>query len=312
MIQPASGLDEPVEDLPHNRALSDIKSRMERDYRRLQEQARQHDPQRAGHGAEVAWASLLENWLPADYSVRVRRYIVPEVGQDVFETDIVVLHPGYPRPLRDEEEVLAAGVAAAFNVKLTADSEGLADSIERTQRLRSGLNVRTDSALGHLKGPFPIGLLAHSHGWSRPASKPVRNVTAALEASIDEADHPRLVLDYACIADLGFWATSMWPRAAVQMLNNFQLDVPVGSPMMMLMLARQANPVAAFLLALYQRLAFSDQRLSPVADAFSWMRQEREYEIRAHKAWPFETAYDKLARHVMEDGASRQWTGFIW
>ena len=81
--------------------------------------AAQEDPQRAGHGGEGTWRRFLQDWLPPAYEVGTRKYIVPEEGEDGFETDLVVFAPAYPKRLRDREEILGAGVAAAFSVKLT-------------------------------------------------------------------------------------------------------------------------------------------------------------------------------------------------
>lgn len=88
------------------------------DYERIRQDA-QADPQRAGHRGEGTWARVLEKWLPPAYGVVTRKYIVPEIGNDAFETDIVVLHPSYPAPLRRHPDILAGGVASAFSVKVT-------------------------------------------------------------------------------------------------------------------------------------------------------------------------------------------------
>jgi len=83
------------------------------EYERLHRAAPQ-DPQRAGHGGEGTWVAVLREWLPQGYDIVTRKYVVPEVGSEQFETDIIVLNPSYPGPLRAREEVLAGGVAAAF------------------------------------------------------------------------------------------------------------------------------------------------------------------------------------------------------
>src|SRR5580658_6062655 len=107
-----------------------VEREIKEDYERLHQEALS-DPQRAGHGGEGTWARILEQWLPPAYKVVTRKYIVPEVGSDSFETDIVVLHPSYPVPLHSREEILAGGVAAAFSVKLTLDAGGIRDGVER-------------------------------------------------------------------------------------------------------------------------------------------------------------------------------------
>lgn len=78
-------------------------------------------------------------WLPSQYEIVTRKYIVPEEGDDAFEMDVVVLSPGYPKALHGREELIAGGVSAAFSVKLTATAAGLEDAVDRARRLRRGL-----------------------------------------------------------------------------------------------------------------------------------------------------------------------------
>jgi hypothetical protein len=141
------------------------------EYDRLHQAALQ-DPQRAGHGGEGTWVSVLKEWLPPAYQVVTRKYIVPEVGTDMFEMDIVVLHSSYPEPLRTREEILAGGVAAAFSVKLTLDASGIRDRVERAVALRRALKPRYGTPREEITAPFPVGLLAHSHEWKAPNSTP--------------------------------------------------------------------------------------------------------------------------------------------
>jgi hypothetical protein len=105
---------------------------------------------------------------PPGYDVVTRKYIVPEVGLEEFETDILVLHPSYPVPLRTREEILAGGVAAAFSVKLTLDASGIRDGVRRAIALRRGLKPRYGTPREEMTAPFPVGLLAHSHSWKAP------------------------------------------------------------------------------------------------------------------------------------------------
>jgi hypothetical protein len=99
--------------------------------------------------------------LPSAYKVVTRKYILPEVGSESFETDIVVLNPSYPERLHSREEMLAGGVAAAFSLKLTADAQGIRDAVERAVALRRALQPRMGTPRDEMIGPFPVGLLAH-------------------------------------------------------------------------------------------------------------------------------------------------------
>src|SRR5271166_3890356 len=149
------------------------------EYVRLHQAALQ-DPQRAGHGGEGTWVDVLKRWLPPAYDVVTRKYIVPETGVKKFETDIVVLGPSYPIPLHTHEEILAGGVAAAFSVKLTLDSAGIRDGVERAVALRRTLKSRFGTPRYEMAAPFPVGILAHSHSWKAPGSMPAKNIADQL------------------------------------------------------------------------------------------------------------------------------------
>jgi hypothetical protein len=148
-------------------------------------------------------------------STFTRPHIVPEEGDEKFETDLVVFNPGYPERLRSRVEVLAGGVAAAFSVKLTLDADGLRDGIERAAKLRRATKVRSGTVRTELLGAYPVGLLAHSHVWKQSGSTPEENISRACESRDREyARHPRESLDYLCVADLNTWGTSKtswWP-----------------------------------------------------------------------------------------------------
>jgi hypothetical protein len=123
------------------------------------------------------------------------------------ETDVVIYSPGYPRKLRGREEVLAGGVAAAFNVRLTLNADGIRDGVERAAEMRRYLKPRYETVRGELLGAYPVGLLAHSHDWK--GESPRDTMTDALRQRDRElAQHPRECLDFACVANLGAWVAT--------------------------------------------------------------------------------------------------------
>jgi hypothetical protein len=225
------------------------------------------DPQKAGHGGEATWALLLSRWLPSSYEVATRKYILPETdyAPEPHETDIVIFSPGYPEALRGREEILAGGVAAAFNVRLTLNAEGISDGTSRAVKLRRHLEWRYGSVRAELLGPFPVGLLAHSHSWKNEASSPFDNVTAAFVARDDElARHPRECLDVICVADLGTWSTMRTPYARAR----------DGSPTcetaaMAEELDPSPAPVASFVTHLLRRLSYADPSLRQMAEGLA-------------------------------------------
>jgi hypothetical protein len=89
----------------HHDLLSRLTGEIADEYARLHSAALD-DPQRAGHGGEMTWARFLEDWLPPGYAVGTRKYIVPEQGDEAFETDLVVFNRAYPERLHGREEVL--------------------------------------------------------------------------------------------------------------------------------------------------------------------------------------------------------------
>ncbi|WP_341940931.1 DUF6602 domain-containing protein [Microbacterium sp. LWH10-1.2] len=162
--------------------------------------------QQTGHAAEHAWGKLLEEWLPPHYEVAYRRYILPEVDAEDYtprETDIVVFRPGYPRALRRQEEVLAAGVAAAFSVKLTLDPAGLREAVEEAALIRRHVAPRLGTARQEATPTFRYGVLGHAHKFG---VNPRTNVaTHYFRSDLELSTHPRESLDLICVADLGVW-----------------------------------------------------------------------------------------------------------
>jgi hypothetical protein len=257
----------------HHEWLRKVTGEVAQEYERLHRAAKD-DPQRAGHGGEGTWARLLEDWLPPQYEVATRRYIIPEEGGDSFETDLIVFSPGYPRRMRGREEVLAGGVAAAFSVKLTLNAAGIRDAAERAVGLRRSTKARFGTPRSELLGAFPVALLAHSHAWKRAASNPVENVYDALiDLDAELVQHPREMLDFVCVADLGAWTASRFPYLPPHALTHNPAATEdqrqTGCTMTAVMMAHPEEsppPVAVFVSHLLQRLAHGDPSLRQVAD----------------------------------------------
>jgi hypothetical protein len=250
-----------------------LEREIKEDYDRLHQEALK-DPQRAGHGGEGTWARVLENWLPPSYEVVTRKYILPETNVSSFETDIVVLYPSYPKPLRNREEILVGGVAAAFSVKLTLDAAGIRDGVERAVALRHGLRQIHGTARDEMAGPFPVGLLAHSHTWKASGSTPADNVANQFRSLDNElVKHPRESLDYLCVADLGLWWTMRTPYLP-PFRNGFNETIAAiqqGEGTALTAIS-QTDPgesftaIAALITHLLARLAYTDPTLRPLAD----------------------------------------------
>jgi hypothetical protein len=249
------------------------------------------DPQKAGHGGEATWALLLGRWLPSSYEVATRKYILPETdyAPEPQETDIVIFSPGYPEALRDREEVLAGGVAAAFNVRLTLSAEGIRDGTSRAVKIRRHLDWRYGSVRVELLGPFPVGLLAHSHSWKNEASAPLDNVTAAFVARDDElARHPRECLDFICVADLGMWRTTRTPW-------TLKDGSAICYTAAMAEMDPSPTPVASFVTHLLRHLSYADPSLRQMAEGLGALHLDGSFHGRLRR-WELDHVFGDEVR----------------
>lgn len=240
--------------------------------------------QESGHKAEAAWRGLLQAWLPPTYEVGSRKYIIGEVETDdpPFETDLVIFRPSYPKPLRDETEVLASGVAAAFSVKSTIRSQSIAEAAASCAKIQRTLAQRSGSMRKELVRPFPYGLLSHSHDWKKPESAPADNISKELFKRDHEfAQHPRESIDLICVPDVGVWSkmtlflhpqtATNWGEDAADLAAKFsrpQLHtVHVHSPIK----NDEGHAIAVFLTSLYSILVAGDPTFAELARGFGHM-----------------------------------------
>jgi hypothetical protein len=279
------------------------------------------DPQRAGHGGEQTWVKLLTEWLPPAYQVRTRKYILPEGPGEPFETDIVVFRPSYPVPLREREEVIAGGVAAAFSVKLTLDAAGVRDGFDRAAKLRRSLMQRHGSPREQMLGAFTVGLLAHSHAWKKPSSSPIRNISDHCRRLDQEfCKHPRETLDFACVADLSTWTTirylstrpgevSGWPHAS----EDQQRDGCAISSIVVAEPSLSPTPVGTFITGLLVRLSYTDETIWPLAESLQLMGTLGSSKGR-QRLWNLSDVYtDDIRAHLFDwnNAGSKDWHGMF-
>lgn len=248
--------------------------------------------QESGHQIEAAWRDFLSAWLPPQYEVKTRKYIVGEFGsgEDLEETDLIILSPNYPRALREKTHILAGGVAAAFSVKSTLKKASVYEAAESCARLQRTLAPREGTPRKELTKPFPYGVLAHSHGWKTGGSDPLHNVSKSLfEADQRHASSPRDCLDLVCVPDLGTWNNIKSVTLGMPMPLSFMQDLPEEQRQEFIDLTTRMrvrsmfapNParhhgdvLASFLTSLYSRLAIHDDELNSLADSFSLMGAE--------------------------------------
>lgn len=257
----------------HHQWIQDAATDIQRDYDRLYAQATERGrAQEVGHGNETIWQNFLTNWLPPQYEVATRKYIVgtKDTDENPFETDLVVFHPGYPRRLRTESHVMAAGVAAAFSTKLTLRRAGLAEAAESSHKLQQMLVTEEGSARTELWKPYVYGILSASHTWKAENSRPVDNIENALFDDVTKyAMHPSAMLDLICVADLALWSKTadFWVHfeddedpatfiaAKIQTTHYRPNSV-------------EANPLTLLLSALYEFLSWRNEDMKPIARDF--------------------------------------------
>lgn len=241
------------------------------EYERIQARVRE-DPGTAGDQGEENWATIFRQWLPKEYTVETKGRILSHKGHAGPQVDVIVLHPGYPPALCNKKLYLAGGVAAAFECKLTVSAGDIAKTVENCAAIKRLTVRRSGSPYLELNSPLIYGLLAHSHSWKEPQSKPIDNVTQQLAKKDREVTkHPRETLDLLCVADLATWLVGKSPH---------WLDVSSGAysgkcatiyfPYVQNNKELQhLSPMGLLLLTLLKKLAWEHQRLRRMAEHFS-------------------------------------------
>jgi hypothetical protein len=215
---------------------------------------------------------LLRHWLPQGYHVRTKGRILSDKNVASKQLDVIVLKPNYPRKLLGIKTYLAAGVAAAFECKLSIKTVHIKKSFET---MKNVLEPRKGSIYEELHSPVIYGILAHSHSWKSPRAKPVENVTKTLRAFQNLSTlHPREMVDVVCVADLGTWSISRnpaWGRG----FEPFGYGLE-GFTQVVYMCASKADPeqtpaftpIGLMLAFLWRRLGFEDASIRPLARYF--------------------------------------------
>lgn len=252
----------------HHAWLREAGLQIQRDYERLHAKARMEGrAQEVGHENEAVWAQFLTHWLPPQYEVATRKYIIGTNQGDAapFETDLVIFHPGYPRKLREESHVMAAGVAAAFSTKLTLMPSGLREAAEQSAKLQRAVYSDTGHARNELWKPYIFGVLAASHPWKSANSNPQANMNRLLvQYDYENSQTPAESVDVVCVSDLGTWAkvSSLLPNPAELGRDEVLVTAHVQKD------ASTMSPLAHFISVLYELLSWRNEDLRGLAHDF--------------------------------------------
>ena len=265
--------------------MEQVTSEMESEYLRIRSRAAE-DPGTAGDQGEENWAELLREWLPPTYRIVTKGRILSSDGRASPQVDVIVLKDVYPEKLLNKKLYLSAGVAAAFECKTTLTANHIEQAAQTCVEIKSLYADRTGTPYQEIHSPIVYGLLSHSHSWKGPRSTPAANVEQTwIQADHDYSQQPKHSLDMICVSDLGLWSPAKFTFIAtpdfeadprLESARHFFPD-PFGT-------ARTVysgyiptrdhprlkyTPVGAFMVRLYNALAWENEPLRGLADYFT-------------------------------------------
>ena len=112
------------------------------------------DPGTAGDQGEENWATLLRNWLPSTLKIVTKGRILSHEGIASPQVDVLILQPEYPNYLLDKKLFLAGGVFAAFECKITLESEHIEKFIKNSIEIKSHAEKRKGTPYKELQSPI--------------------------------------------------------------------------------------------------------------------------------------------------------------
>lgn len=198
--------------------------RIQAEYDRIQKRASE-DPGTAGDNGEENWATLLREWLPAHYHVVTKGRIMNTEGECGPQVDVLILSPSYPRILLDKKEYLEGGVLAAFECKLTLTAAHVQNAVKTAARIRNlSRSEQKGTPYKELHKRVRYGLLSHSHSWQGESSTPIQNIEKHLKETESEVvKHPKDLIDFICVSDLGTWQTLKLIFAGKQLISQTRI-----------------------------------------------------------------------------------------
>jgi hypothetical protein len=288
------------------------------EYSRIQKKVRE-DPGTAGDEGEENWAELFRKWLPSTYHVRTKGRILSETGQSGPQIDVVILHPTYPPHLLSKKQFLAAGVAAAFECKLTLRAGHVEAAVANAAAIRR-LLVRRRGGTPHrdLQSPLLYGLLAHSHDWTGNDPPPAARIEGQLcDADQRRAVHPSECVDLVCVADLATYVqhkNCYWeppperPDLQPCIRTGFCPHVPEHAALIRSLQGIQALknpflPIGSFLCSLFRLLAWEDPGLRPLAEYFFFTGMAAGGGVRC-RSWPLSTSSEETRQGIARELAA--------
>jgi hypothetical protein len=249
---------------------------------------------------------------------------------------VLVLSPLYPKYLLNKKEYLEEGVIAAFECKLTLKANHIRQAVENSAAIRRLSPKRNGTPYKELHGRIVYGLLAHSHDWHGKKSTPLKNVEKHLsKAEEEEAHHPSELIDIICVANLAHWnimkilcpnsRLSISPEADGQLPSSARLkhrkDLwceaqrqsagTIETSYACYSVETQVNkgdelrprPIGSMLTRLFQRLAWEDPCLRPLAEHFLLTKLSGAAISQAGSAWPIGILTEDVITRLRTDSS---------
>jgi hypothetical protein len=281
------------------------------EYERIQKHAIE-DPGTAGDEGEKNWAELLRRWLPKTYTVVTKGRILSQEGTASPHVDVLVLFPSYPPGLVERKLYLAAGVAAAFECKVTLKPKHIRKAIENAAAISRLSRKRTGNPYLELHSGLIYGLLAHSHTWkSDPVSVRDRVSGYIREADSEVVTHPQQMLDLLCVANLATWSTNriVWlgPSNSTTTSHGATQTFYVGQDEVT---TEIYPPVGVMVAALFHKLAWADPGLRPLADYYGQVLPLHTQRGAETRHWSAEIYSDETRPRV--EAGQLDNNGFLW
>jgi hypothetical protein len=298
--------------------LAESEKQIQAAYDRIQKRVTE-DPGTAGDQAEENWAELFREWLPSYFQVVTKGRILAPSGEASPQVDVIVLLPSYPKGLISQKLFLAGGVAAAFECKTTLKSEHIQEALETSAKIQRAMPKREGSPYQELTSPIVFGLLAHSHNWKSPTSRPVEIIGNQLIASdLKFVSHPRESLDVLCVADLGTWTISKMNYMSPHQFPDPAMATIYGSKANTSYICHGLNvaqkkpffsPLGALFSSLYHKLAWTFPDMRGLDNYFRQVNVMGDG-MGAMRSWDL-SIYSEKTRQRIQNGECRNGAGFF-
>ena len=257
------------------------------------------DPGTAGDQGEENWAKWLREWLPPTYQVVTKGQIINHEGKASQQIDVLVLKPFYPKRLHYEKHYFSAGVAAAFECKTTLKASHIHKAIEICVGLKNLYPSRTGSLYKELNAPIAYGLLAHSHDGKGENSTPIDNIQQQLSIStLSQVSHPRLGLDFLCVADLGAWVLAkITPNASDPSFGGHLPHIPARDEE-----EKDFTAIGSFYVYLMEWLAWENPAMRDIVDYYRVTGAGGQGGGKMPYQWNFSSVYSEAVQSQIKGG----------